>query len=89
MSLIFIGASIYLVAKLIGNYDTPNIQPKVDDFYIYSGIHPQLYKEYLNYKKDGKIKEALYSLEELALYADLEFRDEIYEKILKQESLFI
>jgi hypothetical protein len=35
------------------------------------------------------LKKAIYSLEELALYAEPEYTEEIHEKILKQESLFI
>lgn len=82
MALILVGASIYLVASLI-NDDVNNIKlPEPDPFHEYSGIHPELYKQYLSTKN-------IEFIEELALYADTDIRDEIHEKILKQKSLFI
>ena len=89
MALILIGVTIYLAAKLINDYEIPNIIPKPDEFYEYSGIHPDLYMEYLDLKKNGKHIDAQNKLEELALYAHPDFRDEIHEKILKKQvSLF-
>ena len=89
MALILVGVTIYLAAKLINDYEIPNIIPEPDEFHIYSGIHPGLYMEYLELKRLQKHTEARDKLEELALYADLDFRDEIHEKILKKQgSLF-
>jgi hypothetical protein len=90
MALILVGVTAFLVAKLVNDIDFPNIVPEIDEFHMYSGIHPQLYKEYLQYKSEGRRIDAQNALEELALYADFDFREEIQEKILKrQESLFI
>jgi hypothetical protein len=89
MALIIIGMTIYLATKLINDANLP-VVPERDEFYMYSGIHPDLYKKYLNYKNNGQYRDAFNALEDLALYADFDFRDEIYEKILKrQESLSI
>jgi hypothetical protein len=90
MALILVGVAAFLVAKLVNDIEFPNIVPEIDEFHMYSGIHPQLYKEYLQYKSEGRRIDAQNALEELALYADFDFREEIQEKILKrQESLFI
>jgi len=86
MALILIGVTVFLAAKLINDIEIPS----GDEFHMYSGIHPQLYKEYLQYTREGRHIDAQNALEELALYADFDFREEIQEKILKrQESLFI
>lgn len=86
MALVLICAAAYLITtEFVGI--TVEI-PQTDEFHMYSGIHPELYMEYLKHKNEGHQREAWKSLEELALYADIEFRDEIHEKILKkQESL--
>ena len=90
MALILVGVAAFLVAKLVNDFEFPNIVPEIDEFHMYSGIHPQLYKEYLQYKSEDRRIDAQNALEELALYADFDFREEIQEKILKrQESLFI
>lgn len=90
MALILVGVTAFLVAMLVNDIEFPTIAPEVDEFYMYSGIHPQLYKEYLQYTREGRRIDAQNALEELALYADFDFREEIQEKILKrQESLFI
>jgi len=96
MALILIGASIYLIASFMTDIDNKIKIPQVDIFYEYSGIHPDLYKQYIENKRlytNTKEREyminAINSIEELALYADMDIRDEIHEKILKQESLFI
>lgn len=87
MALLLIGISIFLASKLVGG--NVEIKPEIDEFHIYSGVHPELYKEYLNHKKDGNMKKAQDTLEELALYTDIEFRDQFHQKILKkQESLY-
>jgi hypothetical protein len=86
MALVLIGVTVFLASKLIGEVKLPSI----DEFHIYSGVHPDLYKEYLKYKKDGNIRMAQDTLEELALHTDIEFRDQFHQKILKkQESLSI
>ena len=90
MALILVSVAVYLVAKLTNDVDFPGIFPQIDEFHMYSGINPELYKQYLEHKSLGHRKKAQDALEELALYADLDFRDEIQEKILKrQESLFM
>lgn len=89
MALILAGASIYLIAYLMGNIDDTIRLPQPDIFHEYSGIHPELYMEYLSNKKAGNERAALDNIEELALYADIDIMDEIHEKILKQKSLFI
>ena len=90
MALILVGVAAFLVAKLVNDIEFPNIAPEIDEFHLYSGIHPQLYKDYIQYKSGGRRIDAQNALEELALYADFDFREEIQEKILKrQESLFI
>jgi hypothetical protein len=90
MALILVGVTVYLTVKLINDIEFPNVVPEPDEFYMYSGIHPQLYKDYIKYKNEGRRIDAQNALEELALYADFDFRDEIQEKILKrQDSLFI
>ena len=89
MALILVGVTVYLAAKLINDYEIPKIIPEPDEFHKYSGIHPDLYMEYLDLKKNGKYVDAQNNLEELALYAHPDFRDEIHEKILKKQvSLF-
>lgn len=90
MALILVGVTAYLLAKLVIDVEIPSTATEIDEFHVYSGIHPQLYKDYLKYKSEGRRKDAQNALEELALYADVDFRDEIQEKILKrQESLFM
>lgn len=90
MALILVGVTVYLAAKLINDIEIPRIVPEIDEFHRYSGIHPELYKEYLKHKMEGRRIDAQNALEELALYADFDFREEIQEKILKrQESLYI
>lgn len=87
MALLLVGVSVFLASKLIGG--NIEIKPEIDEFHIYSGVHPELYKEYLFYKNDGNMKKAQETLEELALYTDIEFRDQFHQKILKkQESLY-
>jgi hypothetical protein len=86
MALVLIGVTVFLASKLIGEVKLPSI----DEFHIYSGVHPDLYKEYLKHKRDGNIRMAQDTLEELALHTDIEFRDQFHQKILKkQESLSI
>lgn len=89
MSLILIGASIYLISSLISDIEDRLKPVEVDMFHKYSGIHPGLYREYLKFKTEKNYPAAINSIEELALYADTDIREEIHEKILKQESLFI
>ena len=96
MSLIVIGATLYMVYKLVDEIEYKEPIPQVDPFHMYSGVHPELYKEYLDnmtlYRDTQSkefLKKAIYSLEELALYAEPEYTEEIHEEILKQESLFI
>ena len=87
MAIVLIGVTVFLASKLIGDVKLPNA---VDEFHIYSGVHPELYKEYLKYMREGNTRMAQDTLEELALYTDIEFRDQFYQKILKrQESLSI
>jgi hypothetical protein len=87
MAIVLIGVTVFLASKLIGDVKLPNA---VDEFHIYSGVHPELYKEYLKYMREGNIRMAQDTLEELALHTDIEFRDQFYQKILKkQESLSI
>jgi hypothetical protein len=87
MALILIGVSVLLASKFIGDI---KIIPETDDFHIYSGVHPELYKEYLKYKRNGDIRMAQDTLEELALHTDIEFREQFHQKILKkQDSLSI
>ena len=74
----------------IARDDTVDTLPEPDPFLMYSGVHPELYKTYLRHKDRGNNIKAQNTLEELALYADADFIDEIHEKILKrQKSLFI
>lgn len=88
MALVLVGVSIFLASKLVSS--NVNIKPEIDEFYIYSGVHPELYKEYLKFKNEGNFKMAQEKLEELALYTDIEFREQFHQKILKrQESLSI
>ena len=96
MALFLVGASIYLISSFMSDIEDRLNQFKPDMFHEYSGIHPELYKNYLENKKKYQdtgervfLVNALNSIEELALYADLDIREEIHEKILKQESLFI
>jgi hypothetical protein len=89
MALLLLGITVFLASKLIGDIKFKNVLPSTDEFHIYSGVHPELYKEYLKHKKDGNMKKAQDTLEELALYTDIEFRDQFHQKILKkQESLY-
>jgi len=89
MALALIGVSALLIYKMARD-DTIDTVPEIDPFHMYSGVHPELYKRYLVHKKEGNNKKAQDTLEELALYADADFIDEIHEKILKrQKSLFI
>ena len=90
MALILVGVTVYLAAKLINDIEIPSGAVQIDEFHMYSGIHPQLYKDYLKYRSEGHHIDAQNALEELAMYADFDFREEIQEKILKrQKSLFI
>ena len=87
MSLVLIGVTVFLASKLIGDVKLPGI---TDEFHVYSWVHPELYKEYLKYKRDGNIRMVQDTLEELALHTDIEFRDQFHQKILKkQDSLCI
>ena len=89
MALVLICVSALLIYK-IARDDSVDTVPEVDPFHMYSGIHPELYKTYRMYTRHGNNKMAQDTLEELALYADTDFIDEIREKILKrQKSLFI
>lgn len=85
MALVLIGVSAILMYTLIRGKEVIEEVPTLDEFHMYSGIHPELYKAYLFYQKHGRVKSAQDSLEELALYADPEFTDEIHEKILKKQ----
>jgi hypothetical protein len=82
MALILIGITVFLASKLIGDV---KIIPEIDDFHVYSGVHPELYKEYLRHKREGNIRMAQDTLEELALHTDIEFRDQFHQKILKKQ----
>jgi hypothetical protein len=86
MAFILIGVTVCLVSKLINNNLSVNLKPEMDEFYVYSGVHPELYKTYLKYKNEGNMKKAQNALEELALYTDIEFRDQFHQKILKKQS---
>jgi hypothetical protein len=89
MALALISVSALLIYK-IARDDTIDTVPELDPFLMYSGVHPELYKTYLRHKNEGNNIKAQDTLEELALYADAEFTDEIRNKILKrQKSLFI
>ena len=89
MSIILIGASMYLILSLVSDIEDRFKPPERDTFHEYSGIHPELYMEYLKFKSDKNYTKALKTIEELALYANPDIMDEIHKKILKQESLFI
>ena len=91
MALILLGITAYIASTLIGDIKFKNVVPNgVDEFHIYSGVHPELYKEYLKHKSDGKIRMVQETLEELALHTDIEFREQFHQKILKkQDSLSI
>ena len=72
MALILLGITAYIASTLIGDIKFKNIVPNgVDEFHIYSGVHPELYKEYLKHKSDGNIRMVQETLEELALYTDI------------------
>lgn len=86
MAFILIGVTVFLVSKLINNNVSVNLKPEMDEFYVYSGVHPELYKTYLKHKNEGNMKKAQDALEELALYTDIEFRDQFHQKILKKQS---
>jgi hypothetical protein len=87
MAVVLIGVAVFLASKLVKDVKLPNV---VDEFHVYSGVHPELYKEYLRHKREGNIRMAQDTLEELALHTDIEFRDQFHQKILKkQESLSI
>lgn len=85
MAFILIGVSAILMYTLLRGKDVIEEIPSLDEFHMYSGIHPELYKAYLFYRRHGDIKSAQDTLEELALYADPDFVDEIHEKILKKQ----
>jgi|UniRef100_A0A6C0JJ83 hypothetical protein len=91
MALILLGITAYIASTLIGDIKFKNVVPNgVDEFHIYSGVHPELYKEYLKHKSDGNIRMVQETLEELALHTDIEFREQFHQKILKkQDSLSI
>jgi hypothetical protein len=91
MALILLGITAYIASTFIGDIKFKNIMPNgVDEFHVYSGVHPELYKEYLKHKSDGNIRMVQETLEELALYTDIEFREQFHQKILKkQDSLSI
>lgn len=89
MSIILIGASMYLILSLVSDIEDRFKPPERDTFHEYSGIHPELYRGYLKFKSDKNYVEALKTIEELALYTNPDIMEEIHEKILKQESLFI
>lgn len=91
MALILLGITAYIASTLIGDIKFKNVVPDgVDEFHIYSGVHPELYKEYLKHKKAGNIRMVQEMLEELALHTDIEFREQFHQKILKkQDSLSI
>ena len=87
MALILLGITAYIASTLIGDNVVPD---GLDDFHVYSGVHPELYKEYLKHKKAGNIRMVQETLEELALHTDIEFREQFHQKILKkQDSLSI
>lgn len=87
MAVVLIGVAVFLASKLVKDVKLPNV---VDEFHVYSGVHPELYKEYLRHKRDGNLRMVQDTLEELALHTDIEFRDQFHQKILKkQESLSI
>ena len=91
MALILLGITAYIASTFISDIKFKNIVPNgVDEFHVYSGVHPELYKEYLKHKSDGNIRMVQETLEELALYTDIEFREQFHQKILKkQDSLSI
>ena len=91
MALILLGITAYIASTFIGDIKFKNVVPNgVDEFHVYSGVHPELYKEYLKHKSDGNIRMVQETLEELALYTDIEFREQFHQKILKkQDSLSI
>jgi hypothetical protein len=87
MAVVLIGVAVFLASKLVKDVKLPSV---VDEFHIYSGVHPELYKEYLKHKREGNVRMTQDTLEELALHTDIEFRDQFHQKILKkQESLSI
>tara|TARA_Y100000389_G_C17416388_1_gene493954 strand:- start:941 stop:1213 length:273 start_codon:yes stop_codon:yes gene_type:complete len=86
MALILIGVTVFLASKLLRDVKINNVIPNIDEFHIYSGVHPELYKEYLKYMREGNIRMAQDTLEELALYTDIDFRDQFHQKILKRQS---
>jgi hypothetical protein len=89
MALILLGITAYIASTLIGDIKFKNVA-LIDDFHVYSGVHPELYKEYLKHKSDGNTRMVQETLEELALYTDIEFREQFHQKILKkQDSLSI
>ena len=89
MSIVLVGASVYLILSLVSDIEDRLKPTEKDIFYEYSGIHPELYREYLKLKAEKKYADAIKTIEELALYASSDIMEEIHEKILKQESLFI
>jgi hypothetical protein len=45
MALILLGITAYIASTLIGDIKFKNVVPNgVDEFHIYSGVHPELYK---------------------------------------------
>lgn len=85
MALVLIGVSAILMYTLTRGEEVVEEVPTLDEFHMYSGVHPELYKAYLFYKQHGDTRSAQDALEELALYADSDFVDEIHEKILKKQ----
>lgn len=96
MALIVVGVSVYLIAQLIGELEYESNTAKeseIDVFHKYSGIHPNLYDKYMKNKKlYDQTKDIYYFnnsrnyIEELALYADPEYIEEIHD-IIKQRYL--
>lgn len=85
MALALLGVSAILMYTLIQGKEVIREVPTMDEFHMYSGVHPELYKAYLFYQQHGDTRSAQDALEELALYADTDFVDEIHEKILKKQ----
>ena len=57
MALILLGITAYIASTFICDIKFKNIMPNgVDEFHVYSGVHPELYKEYLKHKSDGNIR---------------------------------
>jgi len=96
MALILVGVSVYLIAQLIGelNFESNTTnENEIDVFHKYSGVHPELYGEYMKNKKlYSETNDIFYlnksrnCIEELALYADPEYIEEIHN-LIKQRYL--